>query len=79
MSLPLLTAEGDHGQREALRYRTLRQIADAMVVHREPRDLFRELASRLKKALSFNFINFVGASRARRQQRDGDGERAEDG
>ena len=59
MSLPLLTAEGDHGQREALRYRTLRQIADAMVVHREPRDLFRELASRLKKALSFNFINFV--------------------
>jgi formate hydrogenlyase transcriptional activator len=59
MSFPLLTTEGKHGQREALRYQVLRKIADAMVVHREPRDLFRHLARRLKKALSFNFINFV--------------------
>lgn len=51
--------EGGHGRREALRYRTLRQIANAMVLYREPRDLFRDLASRLKMALSFNFINFV--------------------
>jgi formate hydrogenlyase transcriptional activator len=54
-----LATEGNHGRREALRYRTLRQIADPLVVHREPRDLFRDLAGRLKKALSFNFINFV--------------------
>ena len=54
-----IPAEVNYGRREAQRYRTLRQIADAMVLHRNLRDLFLDLANRLRRALPFNFITFV--------------------
>jgi formate hydrogenlyase transcriptional activator len=47
------------GQAEILRYRTLLEVSESIASHRELDDLFHDLAPRLHRVVSFDFISLI--------------------